>query len=196
MPSLQDQLLKAGMVDEKKAKKIQKQQRKEAKQLKQQPKDQRAQESETKLLAKKAQAERVAKDKEINRQRDLAAHEKAIAAQIRQLINTNKIDRGHIANKGKGNDDIAYQFTHGKKIKKLYVTTILQAQLINGVIAIVVNDDKYELVPAPVAEQIKQRNENYVLVLNENSTGKGGDKDQFDEDDPYADYQIPDDLMW
>lgn len=190
MPSLQDQLLKAGMVDEKKAKKIQKQQRKEAKQLKQQPKDQRAQESEAKQLAKQAQAERVAKDKEINRQRDLAAHEKAIAAQIRQLINTNKIERGN----AKDRDDIAYQFTHGKKIKKLYVTGTLQTQLINGVISIVVNDDTYELVPAPVAEKIKQRDESVVLVLNDTAKGKG--EGQPDEDDPYADYQIPDDLMW
>lgn len=188
MPSLQDQLLKAGMVDEKKAKKIQKQQRKDAKAQKQQAKGQQPQESESKQLARKVQAERAAKDKEINRQRELAAEEKAIAAQIKQLINTNKIARP----KGNDDSDISYQFSHGKKIKKVYVSPALQQQLINGVICIVANGKQYELVPAVIAEKIKQRDEKAVLVHNAANTSG----DAPDEEDPYADYQIPDDLMW
>ncbi len=178
MPSLKDQLLKAGLVDEKKAKQIEKQKRKQAKQT---PKGQ-LQTNEAREHAKKVQAERAAKDKEINRQRQQAAQQKAIAAQIRQLIDTNRIDRK--------DGDIAYQFTHGKKIKKLYVTQLLQTQLTNGVIAIVLNGDKYELVPVQVAEKIKQRDESVVLV--QNVAGHT----EIDENDPYADYQIPDDLMW
>lgn len=178
MPSLKDQLLKAGLVDEKKAKQIEKQKRKQAKQT---PKGQ-VQTNEAREQAKQTREQRAAKDKEINRQRQQAAEQKAIAAQIKQLIETNRIDRK--------DGDIAYQFSHGKKIKKLYVTQLLQTQLINGVIAIVRNNDKYELVPAQVADKIKQRDENAVLVQNV------ADKTEVDEDDPYADYQIPDDLIW
>lgn len=178
MPSLKDQLLKAGLVDEKKAKQIEKQKRKQAKQT---PKGQ-VQTNEAREQAQQTRAERAAKDKEINRQRQQAAEQKAIAAQIKQLIDNNKIDRKA--------GDIAYQFTHGKKIKKLYVSQLLQTQLINGVIAIVRNNDKYELVPAQVADKIKQRDESVVLVQN-----VAGNSD-IDDDDPYADYQIPDDLMW
>ena len=99
------------------------------------------------------------------------------------MINTNKLDR-------KGGE-LAYQFVDGKKIKKLYVTSKLQDQLTKGQIAIVKQGDQYELVPARIAEKIKQRDEARVLVLHEK-----GNSETVDEDDPYADYPIPDDLMW
>ena len=77
-----------------------------------------------------------------------------------------------------------------KKIKKIYLTPALQEQLVKGRIAIVKLADKYELVPAPVAEKIHQRDEAIVIVKNSNEAT------EIDEDDHYADYQIPDDLMW
>ncbi|MDG2036322.1 MAG: DUF2058 family protein [Pseudomonadales bacterium] len=44
-----------------------------------------------------------------------------------------------------------------------------------------------------MAEKIKQRDESYVVMLNEsNSSGTN----EAVEDDPYADFKIPDDLMW
>ena len=178
MSSLQEQLLKAGMVDEKKAKKLKKEQRKQAKQT---PKG-KVQVNEAQELAKQAQAEKSARDRELNLQRQQSANEKAIAAQVRQLVTTNLIDRN--------GGEIAYQFTDGKKIKKIYITALLQKQLSVGLIAIVKLDEHYELVPAAVAEKISQRAVDVVLLKNQ------ADKNLIAADDPYADYQIPDDLMW
>ena len=178
MASLQDQLLKAGMIDEKKAKKIKKEQRKKAKQI---PKGQ-SQVDETKEQAKKTLAEKSERDRESNRQREKAATQKAIAAQIKQLIDVNRIDRQ--------GSDVKFQFTDGTKIKTLYVTSLLQNQLSSGLIAITSLNQQYELVPAAVAEKIKQRDENIVVLQNV----PGGE--EIDADDPYADYKIPDDLMW
>jgi uncharacterized protein YaiL (DUF2058 family) len=178
MASLQDQLLKAGIVDEKKAKQLKKEKRKQAKQA---PKG-HAVANEALAQAQKAQAEQVQRDREINRQHREKSERKAIAAQVIQLIEMNRIERG------KG--DTAYQFVDGKKIKKLYVTPVLQAQLSKGRIAIVKLGESYELVPAAVAEKISQRDTGAVLVRNEASAT------EVDEDDPYADYQVPDDLMW
>ena len=48
-------------------------------------------------------------------------------------------------------------------------------------------------MPTAVAEKIKQRDESLVVMLTENT---GVNADQEDEDDPYADFKIPDDLMW
>lgn len=177
MASLQEQLLKAGIADEKKAKKIKQEQRKAKKANKGKP-----QVDEGKIAAQRALAEKAERDRQINRQRQAEAEKKAIFAQIIQLVDTNKIDRG------KG--DIAYQFTDGKKIKRIYVTNALQEQLVKGLIAVVKVRDSYELVPAVIAEKIKQRDGSVILVCNEKSD------EQIDEDDPYADYQIPDDLMW
>jgi uncharacterized protein YaiL (DUF2058 family) len=178
MSSLQEQLLKAGMVDEKKAKKLKKEQRKQAKQT---PKG-KVQVNEAQELAKQTQSEKSARDRELNLQRQQSANEKAIAAQVRQLVTTNLIDRN--------GGEIAYQFTDGKKIKKIYITALLQKQLSVGLIAIVKLDEHYELVPAAVAEKISQRADDVVLLKNQT------DKNLIAADDPYADYQIPDDLMW
>jgi uncharacterized protein len=178
MASLQEQLLKAGMVDEKKAKKIKKEQRK---QKKQQPKG-HSEVNETRAQVKQAQAEKSARDRQLNRQQQQAAEEKAITAQIKQLITVNRIDRG------KG--DIAYQFSDAGKIKKIFVTALLQEQLIKGLVAIAKLTGQYELVPAAVADKISQRDDTVVVLQNQVA------KDAIAEDDPYADYQIPDDLMW
>jgi uncharacterized protein YaiL (DUF2058 family) len=179
MASLQDQLLKAGVVDSKKAKKIQQDKRKEAKSR---PKGQ-AQPDEAKELARQALAEKAERARELNRQQQAQSEKKAIQAQIVQLIKLNRINRDQ--------GDVAYQFTDGKKIKKMYVTARLQDELIRGRIAIARLGDSYELIPTPAAEKILQRDQHVIVALNRAAATL-----EVEEDDPYADYQIPDDLMW
>ncbi|BFM09936.1 DUF2058 family protein [Simiduia litorea] len=178
MTSLQDQLLKAGLIDGKKAKQIGKDKRKQNKVAK---KSSQPQLDETKLAVEQARAEKVAKDRELNAERNALAEQKAIAAQIKQLIATNK--------QPKGGGDIAYNFTFDKKIKKIYVSADVQAHLIAGRLVIAGLDDKFELVPRVIAEKITERNPAMII--------QAPVQTQPDlEDDPYADYQIPDDLMW
>lgn len=183
MASLQDQLLKAGVVDDKKAKKIKKEQRKAAK-GQQKGKVQVDQDKEQARLSSQKKAER---DLELNKQQREAAEKKAIAAQIIQMIQMNRIDRGA--------GDIAYQFADGSKIKKIYVTAELQKDLVAGRIAIAKLDDSYDLLPAAAAQKITQRNSEAILVLN-SKPASGVNEGDSDEDDPYAEYQVPDDLMW
>lgn len=178
MASLQDQLLKAGIVDNKKAKKIKQEQRKESKSR---PKGQ-APVDEDKEQARLHMAQKAERDRELNRQQQAEAEKKAIRAQIIQLIEMNRIDRQ--------GGEIAYQFTDGTKIKKLYVTSKLQDELIRGRLAIARLGEGYQLLPAAAAEKIMQRDAAAIVLLNT------GSDTEVDEDDPYADYQIPDDLMW
>ena len=178
MSSLQEQLLKSGVVDKKKAKYIEQEKRKQKKKM---PKGE-AQLNEGAEEAIANRHEKVARDRELSRQLNEKAERKAVAAQIKQLIEVNRVDRN--------DGEIAYQFTDGKKINKIYVTALLQTQLSNGLIAIIKLGDKYELVPSPVAEKIAQRDESRIILQNQASNDSG------DEDDSYADYHIPDDLMW
>jgi len=178
MASLQDQLLNAGIVDKKKAKQIKQEQRKEARSR---PKGQ-VQVDENKEQAKRALAEKTQRDRQLNKRQQDEVEKKAIQAQIIQLIKMNRVDR----QKG----DVAYQFTDGTRIKKLYVTQQLQNDLSKGRLAIAKLGDSYELLPAPAAEKIMQRDAQVIVLLNRNESI------EVDEDDPYADYQIPDDLMW
>ena len=86
--------------------------------------------------------------------------------------------------------DVAWQFVDARKVKKLLVSSVQQDQLVRGVLAVVRLGEGYELVPAAIAGKIAQRDAACIVCLNERSTTTVA------EDDPYADYPIPDDLMW
>ncbi|MCW8884851.1 MAG: DUF2058 domain-containing protein [Motiliproteus sp.] len=174
--SLHDQLLKAGLVDKKKAQASKKQKHKQRTQGKGITEAEQA-----KLDAQKAREEKAARDRELNRQRKEDADRKAIKAQIRQLIEMNRISNR--------DGEVAYNFTDQRKIKRIYITDALVDQLSRGHLAIVSLNEQYELVPTKVADKIRQRDESVIVQYIEPSA-------QDDEDDPYAEYKIPDDLMW
>lgn len=178
MSSLQDQLLKAGLVDSKKAKQVNKEKRKQQKVAK---KSAQPVVDETKAAAAKARAEKAARDRALNAEREAAAQQKAIAAQIKQMIEHNR--------QPKGGGDIAYNFTFDRKIKTIYVTQAVYDHLASGRLVIVGLDEQFELVPRIIADKIAERNADIVVQ----PPAQSG---EVDEDDPYADYQIPDDLMW
>lgn len=181
MASLQDQLLKAGLIDKKKA---QTSKKAKNKQHYQQNKGQQ-QETETdtaRKLAEKAKQEQAERSRELNRQQREEAERVAVQAQIRQLITMNRINRSR--------GELAYQFADGNKVQTIYVTDKLQQQLADGIIAIVRSGESYELIPRQVIDKIIQRDAGCLVVLNDSKNEVAA------EDDPYADFQIPDDLMW
>lgn len=180
--SLQEQLLSMGLVDQKKAKKNAREQ-KRTDHLKRTGKGDELE--DTKAAAEAALKAKAERDRELNRQKEAEAQQKAIVAQIRQLIERNATDI-------KG--DIKYNFVDGKKVKSLYVNQAVWDRLSRGQLAILAYDStsgehSYRVVPLPVAEKIRQRAPDYFIQIAESQ----GD---MDEDDPYAAYQIPDDLMW
>lgn len=179
--SLQDQLLQAGLADKKKASKVKKDKQKQAK-------VQRRSKTEfvddTKLQVQVARKEKVENDRLLNEKKNAEAEIKAIAAQVQQLIKVNRLSRARA--------EIDYNFTDNKKIKKILVDSTMLEQLSKGRLAIVMLDSKYEVVPAVIAEKIKMREPDKVIVCNDRIEAVT----DIDDDDPYADYQIPDDLMW
>ncbi len=179
--SLQDQLLKAGLADADKARKVQKEKRKQAKVARRSSEELVDENKEAARQALRAKAER---DRELNQALNSKAQRKAINAQIKQLVETNKLT--------KGQGDIGFNFTDGSKVKKIYVAARDQKQLSAGLLAIVKQGDEYEIVPRAVAEKIAERDENRVIVCSEVN-----DDDLTEEEkDWYKDYDIPDDLMW
>jgi hypothetical protein len=56
---------------------------------------------------------------------------------------------------------------------------------------------EYFLIPAEAARKISERDSASIVLLNDYSQqGTRNQQDQQQEDDPYADFQVPDDLMW
>lgn len=174
----QEQLLKAGLVSKDKVNKSNKSKYKKAKQ---QPKNSKTDADELKQQVKQAALSKQERDRELNREKVELDNKKAIAGQIRQLVEMNRI--------AKDEGETAYNFEVANKIKRIYVTDELHKQIVNGRLAIVSLDEGYELVPKIVAEKIMQRDSEFVVVCNETNQVS-------DEDDEYADYKVPDDLMW
>ncbi|MEH0873385.1 DUF2058 domain-containing protein [Pectobacterium cacticida] len=175
--SLQEQMLKAGLVSSKKMAKVQR----TAKKSRVQAREARAAVEEN----KKAQLER---DKLLNDQQKQAALLREYKAQVKQLIEMNRI------NISRG--DISFNFADNNLIKKIDVDKSTQAQLINGRLAIARlagesrGEYEYAIIPASVADKIAQRDADSIVLNSALS------QEAQDEEDPYADFKIPDDLMW
>lgn len=178
MASLQDQFLKAGLVGKNKAKQVQQE---KAKQKKLERKTGVQSVDEARLAAVEAQRKQAERARELNAQRDAAATQKAIAAQIVQMIQQNR--------QSKGGGDIAFNFTHDNKIKRVHVSSAVHAHLTAEHLVIICQGDTTELVPRVIAEKIAERDPSIVVRVKKAST-------EVDADDPYADFKVPDDLMW
>jgi len=176
--SLQEQLLKAGLVDQKKVKQAKKDKRKTDKQ---QRHSKTSVVDETKQAARQALKDKAERDRQLNEERNQRAERRAVIAQIKQLIDMNKIARGE--------GDMPYNFVDNKKVKKLYVTEDQHRLLSKGQLAIAIFQKSYELIPAPVAHKIAERDASCVSIVNDSNAIE-------DAEDEYADYKIPDDLMW
>ncbi len=183
MSSLQEQLLKAGLVDQKKLARAEQEKNRRAKTARKQHGKKGAQPDPARQQAQNKKAQR---DRELNRKRQQEAERKQRAAQAKQLIDVNRQDRS------KG--EHPYGFVYRGKVKKIHVTAEQREQLVAGKLGIatfVANDGrKFELVPAAVAEKIRERAETFVVDLGAPA------RTEPDENDPYADYQVPDDLIW
>ena len=96
------------------------------------------------------------RSQELNRQFNQEKEKQEKLAQVKQLIEQNRLDLDKYAE--------PYYFPVGKKIKKLYVNEDIAKQLSNGQLAIVTLDDLYEIVPAKVA-RITSYNVCYTKLL-------------------------------
>lgn len=177
--SLQEQLLKSGLSTDAKAKQVKSEKRKQAKVQRNNGVEIV---DEIKLSAEQSRQQQIERDRELNRLKQQAEAKKALAAQIRQISQLNRI--------AQDSNGVAYQFNHLNKVKSVYVADKVRTALINGRAGIISLETGYEIVPSEIARKIQDRDADSVVVLNQISAAT------LAEDDPYADFQIPDDLLW
>jgi len=176
----QDQFLKAGLVSKQQIQKANQDKNKKKKQQRNNKKIKVV--DENKIKAQQAAEEKAKRDRELNKRKEEQAKQKAISAEIDQLIKTNRIERDESC-------EIIYNFEHQKKVKRIYLNEEMQKQVVQGKLGIARIIGQYELIPKDIAEKIQQRNEKRVVLFTE-------EPQQTDANDPYAEHQIPDDLMW
>jgi uncharacterized protein YaiL (DUF2058 family) len=176
--SFGDQFLKAGLVSKTQLSKANKTKSKQQK-LKNKQKIEVV--DEAAVAARQAAVEKAARDRELNRWQKEEVERKAVHAQVRQLVELNRLplDDG----------EVGYNFQDGTAIRKIFVSADIHDKLGRGLLAIVRFDGRYEVIPSVVAEKIMLR-ERSCIVSNAATQLESG------EDDPYAEYKVPDDLMW
>jgi uncharacterized protein YaiL (DUF2058 family) len=181
--SLRDQLLKAGLVNEKQSQDAERQQRQQRRERQQLPKGKRDVASEAELAAQQAQLAKSARDRELSRRQQDEADKKARRAQIEQLVEQNRLPRPQT--------DELYNFVvDGNKVGRIPADSSVRERLGRGEIAIVRCGDRYEFVPAATAVRIRERDPQAVVVFAAATDAAPP------ADDGYSNFVVPDDLMW
>jgi uncharacterized protein len=173
--SLREQLLAAGLGTKKQAKQAEHQERQ------QRPKEKSSAVAERERAAQQARAAKAARDLELNRQRQLAMENREKAAQVKQLVEQNRLP--------KLVTDDYFNFIHRHKVRRISVDAELRARIMNGEVMLVRCEGKYEMVTADIAAKIRERNARALVEIPKEEV-------QPDENDPYKDFVVPDDLRW
>jgi hypothetical protein len=175
---LQEQLLKAGLVNKTKAAQVVREQAKKHKGKAP------AAPSAEQVEAQRLQTQKAERDRAIAAERNAQARATEARAQVRQIVEAHKVKR---------EGEIAYRFTDGDKIKDLLVNEPLRTQLAAGALVIVRHGDGYELLPRVAADKIYERDA-AMIVLDHGGTESGSGNDA--DDEYYKQFEVPDDLIW
>lgn len=173
--SLREQLLAAGLGTKKQAKQAEREQH-------QRSKNKAAIDAERQKRAAEAQAAKAARDQELERKRQENAARKERWAQIKQLIEQHRI--------AKPESDEYFNFIDRGKVRRFPVDAALRARIIGGELILVRCEGRYDAVPKEIADRIGEREPRAVISLS------NPEQNTVDENDPYKDYVVPDDLMW
>lgn len=134
-------------------------------------------------------AEKAERDRELARIVNEKAAAKALRAEIKQIAQRND-QRAKTAS----DDDVPYNFLHGKKVKRIWVTPEQRAELSSGSLVIINDDGRYHLLSAAVAEQIRARDSKRIIAAHDQSAAQPVEPGS--DDEYYARFQVPDDLDW
>jgi uncharacterized protein YaiL (DUF2058 family) len=170
-----------GLADKKQVQKDKAEKRKQQKQARKHKTDVA---NESQVAAQKSREEKAERDRQLNKERQQQAEQKAILAQVKQIVERTRLELPEA--------EIKFNFAdrNDKKVKFVYVTPKVQDDLAKGRLAIATADERYFIVAKSVAEKIMERSDNSIVYLAEPQD------ETIDDDDPYKDFVIPDDLMW
>jgi len=177
---LREQLLKAGLVTKGQVREAEAFVRKKSKQARHggKPSPQEAARQKS-LQARTAKAER---DRELNRRKEEARQKKALRAQVRSFLDD------HRRNDPKG--ETAFNFAIGGRVKHVYVNTEQLTALTGGRLVVASVFNRQHILSPEDGERLRKLMPEAAIFVAEDKPEEPA------EDDPYAEYKIPDDLMW
>ena len=180
--SFQEQLLQLGLVDKKKASQTKKEQHLTKKQHSKAGKKQVVVD-ENVLLAQQAEQKKKDRARKLNMQREAKLQKRAEDGQVKQLIEEYRL--------AKDDHGVAYRFPVANKIQRIFVTKETADKLSDGRLGIVGIANQFDILPKRIIEKIQAISDRVFLSLNSAAVQQDSDPE-----DPYAGFEVPDDLMW
>ncbi len=179
---LQEQLLKAGLVKKSKVAEVAREQNK-ARHAKGP-----SEPSEIQRDAEQARAAKAERDRALAAERMAQARITELRAQARQIIEDKKVARA---------GEVEYRFTDDGAIRTLLVNEALRKQLSSGALVIARLGERHELLPRAAADKVRERDASLIVLDHGLAADAGSSADTTSEDDVYyAQFQVPDDLVW
>ena len=142
--------------------------------------------SESQREAERRRAEKAERDRALEAERKAKAHAQELQAQVRQIIEAHKVKR---------EGESEYRFNDGTVIRTLLVNNVLRRQLASGSLVIARHGEGFELLPRAAAEKVRERDAS-VIVLDISQAGSEPSTGNAEDDAYYAQFQVPDDLVW
>lgn len=177
---LQEQLLKAGLAKKSKVAEVARQQSK-ARQGKAPPTD-----AEIQREAERARMEKAERDRALEAERKEKARQAELQAQARQIIQDKKVPRA---------GESEYRFTADGAIRTILVSDELRKKLASGALVIARSGDGYALLPRAAGDKVRERVPEWI-VLDHGQPGDAPAAGSSEDDEYYAQFKVPDDLMW
>ena len=176
---LQEQLLKAGLVKKSKVSEVAR-----AQHL---AKHARASSgpSEIALEAERARVEKVEKDRALAAEHKAQARIAELRAQARQIIQDKK-------EPGAGESD--YRFNADGAIRTILVGDDQRKKLASGALVIARVGERYLLLPRAAGDKVRERDAGLIVL--DHGTGSEPAAATSEDDAYYAQFQVPDDLVW
>ena len=177
--SLQEQLLKAGLVSEAQLNRSKKQDHRAKKRS-----GKRSQGSEVRSQAERQRQLKAEQDKALNAKKEAQQRQRELRLQIRELVLSNAQPLEGV--------EVPYNVVKNGKIRRIYVTAAQRTQLAAGTLAVTTAKGRHHVIPRDTAQRIHDIMPEYFVF-----TAQPQDDDAAnDADDPYARFKVPDDLMW
>ena len=89
-----------------------------------------------------------------------------------------------------------YRFTADGAIRTLLVNDDLRKQLASGALVIARLGDRFELLPRVAADKVRERDASMIVLDHGQKTGAEAPASTSEDDAYYAQFQVPDDLIW
>lgn len=135
----------------------------------------------------RARAEKAERDRALAAERKAQARTAELRAQARQIIDDKKVPRS-------GQSE--YRFTADGAIRTLLIDDAQRKLLASGALVIARLGERYELLPRAAGDKVRERDATMIVLDHGQDAGSAPAASTSEDDAYYAQFQVPDDLVW